>query len=76
MFEERRKRIRKAEEEGPDLRMLMGVIMYKYDVIKRMDSDHPDIQGLLMVLDELIKKFRRKTLIDMDDLTNQELLND
>ena len=74
MFE--RTRIKKAEAGEPDLRMIMGVIMYKYDVIKRMESDHPDIQGLLMVLDELIKKFRRKTLIDMDDLTNQELLND
>lgn len=74
MFE--RTRIKKAEAEGPDLRMIMRMIMYKYDVIKRMESDHPDIQGLVMVLDELIKKFRRKTLIDMDDLTNQELLND
>tara|TARA_Y100001970_G_C13688364_1_gene581171 strand:- start:295 stop:522 length:228 start_codon:yes stop_codon:yes gene_type:complete len=66
----------RTERTEVTLNVLIGAMEFHFSKIQKLEKDFPELNGLSAMLDDLITRYRTDKIIDIDSLTDKELLND
>ena len=69
-------RLKQLEKGVVTLNVLIGAIEFHFLKIQKLEKDLPELNGLSAMLDDLITRYRKDKIIDIDLLINKDLLND
>lgn len=69
-------RLKEIEKGEVTLNVLIGAIEFHFLKIQKLEKDLPELNGLSAMLDDLITRYRKDKIIDIDLLIDKELLND
>ena len=66
----------KKDKDELSLDLLMSAMNFKLGTLKRIEESNTEIRGLSIVIEELLLKYKRESIIDISDLRDEGLLND
>lgn len=69
-------RLKELEKGVVTLNVLIGAIEFHFLKIQKLEKDLPELNGLSAMLEDLITRYRKDKIIDIDLLIDKELLND
>ena len=69
-------RLKEIEKGEVTLNVLIGAIEFHFLKIQKLEKDLPELNGLSAMLEDLITRYRKDKIIDIDLLIDKELLND